>query len=234
MTEQQVFQLTFYETLRRHFVRFGVKTMIRILSRVKIEGLENVPKGGAYVVAFNHVSLLEPPLVVCFWPKVVEMLSGEVVFNRPGVGLIARGYKALPVRRGKYDRKAMDIMVVILKSGRSLAIAPEGGRSKTPGMMRAQAGIAYIVDLTNVPIVPVAVEGARDEAIKDAFKLKRPRFSVFIGKSFTLPPIEGKGQARRDSRQGNADHIMIQIAKMLPEEYHGVYAGQVTGAAPKE
>jgi hypothetical protein len=73
-------------------------------------------------------------------------------------------------------------------------------------------------------VVPVGLVGTTDDVLKRVRRLQRPRLEMRIGKSFTLPPIEGSGAARREARQGNADTVMQHIARLLPPEYRGVYS----------
>jgi 1-acyl-sn-glycerol-3-phosphate acyltransferase len=60
------------------------RVLFRMLYRVKIEGRENVPAGGAYLVAHNHVSILDPPFIISFWPQTLEALGAAEVFSRRG------------------------------------------------------------------------------------------------------------------------------------------------------
>jgi len=115
-------------------------------------------------------------------------------------------------------------VLAALRSGFPLLIAPEGGRSHTPGMRRAQPGIAYVAEQTGLPVIPVAIVGTTDDFFHKATKGKRPPLEMRIGKPIQLPPVEGKGTERRNSRQDNADLVMRTIAGLLPEEYRGVYA----------
>jgi cytidylate kinase len=195
----------------------------RVLCRVRIEGKENIPKTGAYIVAYNHISLFEPPLVLAFWPCMPESVAGADVFDRPGQKILVRAYGAIPVHRGEYDRQVITDMLSALQSGRSLAIAPEGGRSHKPGLRRGFAGVAYLMDRARVPVVPVGVAGTSDDFGSRAIHGKRPKVHIRIGKPFNLPPIEGSGDQRRVARQANADLVMRHIAALLPEEYWGVY-----------
>jgi 1-acyl-sn-glycerol-3-phosphate acyltransferase len=140
---------------------------------------------------------------------------------------MVKGFGAIPVKRGEYDRASMETMLAVLRSGRPLMISPEGGRSHDIRMRRAHAGIAYLVDQAEVPVVPVAIEGTHDNSFREALTGKRPPFILRIGKPFSLPPITGKGATRREARQRNADEVMKRIGAMLPEDYHGVYSGSI-------
>jgi 1-acyl-sn-glycerol-3-phosphate acyltransferase len=130
----------------------------------------------------------------------------------------------VPVHRGDYDRAAMDSVVSILHSGYPLLMAPEGGRSHEPGMRLAKPGIAFIVEQTGLPVIPVAIVGTTDDFFQKASHGKRPQLEMHIGKPFHLPLVDGKGVERRESRQHNADLVMRHIAGMLPKNYRGVYA----------
>jgi 1-acyl-sn-glycerol-3-phosphate acyltransferase len=80
------------------------------------------------------------------------------------------------------------------------------------------------VEETGVPVVPVGIFGATDDFLKRGLRFQRPHIGMRVGKPFQLPPLEGRGDARRESRQRNSDLVMRRIAELLPPEYHGVYA----------
>ena len=215
-------------SFKRHLLRGIFRPIFRILFRIRISGLENVPKGTPYIIAANHVSLFEPPLLLAFWPELPEVVAGHDVWDRPGQNILVKGYGAIPVHRGEYDRYVIEQMLSVLESGRPMMIFPEGGRSHQLGMKQALPGVAYLVDKAKAPVVPVAILGTKDDLLKGIFREKRPHLEMRIGQPFRLPPITAKGEARREARQKNADEVMLRIAAMMPEKYHGVYAGQVS------
>jgi len=217
-----------WQNFKRHLLRGIFRPIFRILFRIRITGLENVPKGTAYIIAANHISLYEPPLLLTFWPELPEVVAGHDVWDRPGQNILVKGYGAIPVHRGEYDRQVIERMLMALESGRPMMIFPEGGRSHDLGMKQALPGVAYLVDKAEVPIVPVAILGTKDDLLKGIFREKRPHLEMRIGKPFRLPPITAKGEARREARQKNADEVMLRIAAMMPEQYHGVYTRQVS------
>lgn len=204
------------------------RLLFRIISKVKVTGLVNVPKSGSYLIAINHVSLFDVPFVLAFWPTAPEGAGAVDIWQRPGQSLLVRLYGGIPVHRGQYDRRLLEIMISILRSGKPLLIAPEGGRSHTTGMRKAYPGVAYIVDKTQVPVVPVGVIGATDDFLKRALRCKRPQIEMRVGVPIYLPPVKGRGESRRKGLQKNADMIMLQIAGLLPYEYGGYYANSHT------
>jgi 1-acyl-sn-glycerol-3-phosphate acyltransferase len=210
--------------LARWVLRPLFRGIFRLLSNVSISGVEHIPKESAYLIAVNHVSLYDPPLVMAFWPCAAEAVGAADVWQRPGQSLLVRWYGVIPVHRYEYDRSALQAIQVALGSGRPLMIMPEGGRSHAPGMRRAEPGVAYIVEKTNIPVLPVGVVGTTDDFFHRARRGERPSVYMSIGEPLLLPPVEGKGVVRRLARQRNADLIMTHIAALLPFEYRGVYA----------
>jgi len=220
------YHIPFHIKLNRLFLRPGIRGLFKILGRVKVSGRENIPLGNPYVIAMNHISIFDPPLLVSFWPEQPEVIGAADVFKKKGQGLLLSMYGVIPVHRGEYDRALLDKVMSVLKSGRPLVIAPEGGRSHEPAMRRAMPGVGYIIEHAQVPVIPVGLVGTTDDFWQRATHGEKPQLEVRIGKPVIFPPITEKGAERREARQRNADLVMRHIAGLLPEEYHGVYAGQ--------
>lgn len=218
------YQVPFHIRLQRLVLRPLFRMLTRLSCRLHILGRENIPPNGAYLIAINHVSFFEPPLVLSFWPAVAEAAGAVDLWDRPGINLIARMYGGIQVHRGEFDRVLIETLLNVLKSGKPLLIAPEGTRSHTKGMGRAQPGVAYLADQAQVAVLPVGITGTSDDLIKRALRGERPVLEMRIGQPVWLPPITGRGEERRKSRQANADAIMQNIAELLPAEYHGFYA----------
>ena len=199
------------------------RLIFHLLSDVRISGKENIPRSGAYLIAINHISLFEAPLMTAFWPTAPEAAGAVEIWDRPGQSILVRLYGGIQVHRGEFDRQALEAIIAALNSGRPLLLAPEGRRSHTPGMQRALPGAAYIIEKTGVPVLPVGIVGTTDDFFDRAIGGHRPAIEIRIGEPLRLPPIEGKGAARRAALQANADRIMLAIASLLPPEYRGVY-----------
>jgi len=215
-------------SLQLRIIRFIIRPVFRgifnVLGHVKIFGKENVPYGKPYVVAMNHVSIFDPPFVGACWPEQLEIIGASDVFEKPGQGLIVKAYGVIPVHRGDYDRALLAKIIHIINSGLPLLIAPEGGRSHVPAMRRAKPGIAYIIEQTGVPVIPVGLVGTTGDFWQRAKRGERPHLEMRIGKPIILPEITTKGNERHTARQDNADLVMRHLAGLLPEEYRGVYA----------
>lgn len=220
------YQLPFVTRLNRIWLRFGIRSVFRIFGRVKVLGLENVPLGKPYVIAMNHISIFDPPVVVCFWPEQPEVIGAADVFKKKGEGPILSMYGVIPVHRGEYDRTLLEKIVAVLRNGRPLIIAPEGGRSHVLAMQKAMPGLGYIIEHAQVPVIPVGILGTTGDFWQKAKHGKKPEIELRIGKPIHFSSIQEKGAERREARQRNADLVMRYIAGLLPPEYHGVYAGQ--------
>lgn len=224
------YHIPFYIKINRLFLRFGIRNLFRLMGRVKVTGKENVPLGTSYVIAMNHISIFDPPLTVCFWPEEPEVIGAADVFEKRGQGALLSLYGVIPVHRGDYDRVLLDKVLTILRMGRPLVIAPEGGRSHDPAMRRAMPGVGYIIEHAQVPVVPVGLVGTTDDFWRRAKRGEKPELEMRIGSPIHFPPMNEKGAERREARQRNADLVMRYIAGLLPSEYHGAYAGQAISA----
>jgi len=218
------YQVSFRYRLSRPVLKAAFRLIFHILGRVKVIGKGNIPYRKPYVVAMNHISIFDPPLIGSFWPEDLEIVGASDVFEKPGQGEILKLYGVIPVHRGEYDRALMQRVIAAIKSGYPLLIAPEGGRSHVTTMRRAFPGVAYIIESTGVPIVPAGIVGTTDDFWQRAKRGEKPQLEVRIGVPFHLPSITEKGAARREARQRNADLVMQHVAGLLPENYRGVYA----------
>jgi len=215
--------------LARGLLRPTFRIVFHSLSRVKVTGEENVPQKGAYLIAFNHVSMYEPPLICAFWPVAPEALGAAEIWERPGQSQLARWYGGIPVHRNQYDRKLIETALSVLQSGYPLVIAPEGGRTHTPGLRSAHRGVAFLMDKARVPVVPVGIVGSTEDFLSRAFRGERPLIEMRIGRPMVFSPADSLAMGHREARQQNTDAVMTQIAALLPPEYRGVYSNKIDG-----
>jgi 1-acyl-sn-glycerol-3-phosphate acyltransferase len=213
--------------LARRILRPIFRLVFHALSRVRITGLENVPTRGAYLIAFNHVSIIDPPLVTAFWPVAPEVMGAVEVWGRPFQSLLARWYGGIPVHRDQYDRQLVDTALSVLRSGYPLVIAPEGERSHTPGMQPAHRGVAFLMNKANVPVIPVGVVGGTEDFLDRALKGQRPEIEMRIGQPIVFSSADKGLISHREARQQNTDAVMTQIAALLPPAYRGYYSSYV-------
>jgi 1-acyl-sn-glycerol-3-phosphate acyltransferase len=136
----------------------------------RVKGRENIPKTGAVILAPNHASLLDPPLVGVScgrWPFI--MAKAELFKGIVGWGIEQMG--SFPVRRGGADRAAFKTARRVLEGGAPLLVFPEGTRTRTGEPGRAEPGLLMIAHAAKCPVVPVRIRGTGR-----AFSPRRPGF----------------------------------------------------------
>ncbi len=208
--------------MRVRLIKWFFRTAFSLLTRLDVKNPENIPPKGPYILAPNHLSRTDPPLLYIYFGG--ENVTGWVASKyRRNLffGLLVRLGNPIFIRRGEVDREALEAAVKALRSGKVFGLAPEGTRSRVGSLIRGKTGIAYIADAAQVPIFPVAITGT-DRLFNDLLKLRRPQITITFGELFHLPPLDPND--RNASLRKNTDEVMCRIAAMLPESYWGVYA----------
>jgi 1-acyl-sn-glycerol-3-phosphate acyltransferase len=207
-----------YRTLRS-IVRFFMK----LIADIEVHALEKVPEGNV-IVAANHLGRLDTAVLLCVLDREdIIMPVAEKYKDHPLYGAIGRGVNAIWLNRFDADYSALRQILERMKRGGMLVIAPEGTRSKTEALQPGKMGVAFLASKSGYPVLPVAVTGTEDRLILR--NLKRFRRSKITATAANLMYIDiPKGKGREDAMREVTDEIMCQIAALLPERYHGVYA----------
>jgi 1-acyl-sn-glycerol-3-phosphate acyltransferase len=196
-------------------IRVLVKIVFAIMARVHLSGLENVPAEGPFIIASNHLSWFDVPLIPAYFSRPVIYMAKEETFQGR-IGWLVRFLGAFPVKRGEADRQALRTADEQLKEGNIIVIFPEGTRSKTHTMARGHSGLGMIALRSGVPVLPVAISGS-----EKLLKKFRPRVTITYGQPMILKP---KGQkVTREDVDAATEQVMHRIAEMLPPQYRGAY-----------
>ena len=183
------------------------RLLFGIVFRTKVIGAENIPAAGAFILAANHVSNWDPPFLGTFSRRIVNYMGKEELFKNPVMAQICRWLHVFPVKRGAADKTAVKTAVKVLKDGDCLGIFPEGTRSKTGKMGKAESGVSLIAAMTKAPIIPAAI--VNTEKIFSA-EVKIPRLAVVYG-----TPINFDGSAKdKEALAAFAQQLMSEIAKL--------------------
>ena len=205
------------------FVALLARTVLRLVARVRVEGLSDLPQGGPLIVVANHLSNADPPLVAGWLTpalgRQLHILAKESLFIGPLAGLF-RALGASPVRRGGSDMEAFRVAKGVLDRGEVLCIFPEGTRSTTGALMDPKPGVAMLATRSAVPILPVGVSGT-DRFLGRGMMLPwfRAPITLRIGRPFVLEP--DRSLSRRDATNAASDELMRQIAALLDEQHRG-------------
>lgn len=195
-------------------------------ARWTILGREHIPPTGPVIVAANHFSFLDPPLVGSSFTR-----SGHVMAKRElsagKAGWLMDRLGVIPVTRGEADVDALGMALDCLRRGEVIGIFPEGtrGREATHALKPGHRGVALLAHLSGAPVIPIGVAGSDAVTrLGDLYRmpLRRPPITVNMGPTIQfqrydkLPPSAVLTET--------TDAIMTAIARQLPPDYRGVYA----------
>jgi 1-acyl-sn-glycerol-3-phosphate acyltransferase len=207
----------------KYFLRWLVRLIFNIVARVELKGYEHLPEQGSFVIATNHLGILDAPMAFYaldrwdMFVMVAEKWNEMAVFRWLG-----KYFNFIFIDRFNPDIKALRKVIDLMKEDHILVIAPEGTRSRVGSMIEAKPGVSYLATKLNRPIVPVALTGTEDSNLIGSLKrFKRTRMTVTAGPAFTLPPLPKEN--RDETLKNYTDEIMCRIAVLLPEKYRGVY-----------
>jgi 1-acyl-sn-glycerol-3-phosphate acyltransferase len=194
------------------------RSLARLFFGYRVVG--SVPKQGGLLVAANHASYFDIPLLGCGMFRRAWYLGRSDLFI-PGVKEVLRWLGWIPLKLGRLDRKAFDRAISLIKAGKVVVIFPEGSRSLDGQLRQAKAGLGMIVAQTGCPVVPAYLNGTFDVLPTGA---KRPRFhrvSVSFG-----PPLlfsrEGNLESKEFYREVSRV-VMERIAALggvAPPQHH--------------
>ena len=209
----------------RNLIRSLMRFLINIVAKVEVSGREDIPERGGFVIATNHLGFMDAPMAFYAlnrWDLFIPVAEkwGESAFLR----WLGKYLNFVFIDRFNPDIQAMRRIITLMEQEHILVIAPEGTRSRVGSLIEAKPGASYLAAKLGRPIIPVALAGTEDKVILGNLRrLRRSSILVRAGKPFTLPPLPREG--RDEILKKYTDEIMCQIAVMLPEKYHGVYAG---------
>jgi 1-acyl-sn-glycerol-3-phosphate acyltransferase len=194
-----------------------------LLLRQDVRGRENFPAQGPYLVVFNHLSMVDAPLLLIHVPQQIVGMMTDKYAHSPFIGWLANLMGALWVTRGQVDMNAIKASLGHLRSGGILGISPEGTRSPTGQMLIGKTGAAYLATRTGVPIVPAGIAGT-ENVFANVRRLRRTPVKFIVGEPFHLP---ADSRAKGEKLDAYTELIMQRLAALLPPEYRGVYADSV-------
>lgn len=221
-------QLTWRVRLLHNLARL----CLRLLTRIEVQGADNIPPAGITLVIMNHLHWLDPVIGVAVFQRQAVMFTAEKWERRPVIGDVIRWTRrAIFVQRGELDRRALTEALEVLHAGDILALAPEGTRSKTGALQQAHDGAAYLVTRSGAVIVPMVAYG-QEQAESHWKRLRRPRIVVRVGEPFRFEDTPNKVRSRELSPY--TEEMMLRLARLLPPGYRGVYADQAVDPSPVE
>lgn len=196
-------------------MRLVTRGLLRLLTRTKIEGLENIPREGPVILAGNHVAVLETVLMTVMPRRLVEPIgAGDMPFEGIFDKIVAY-YGYIPINRGNLDRKGMNQALDVLKQGGMVGIFPEGG-VWAPGKMHPQIGVALLSQRTGAPVVPIGFSGMQG-SLKNALHLKQPKLLMKVGKVIPAMNASDSG-VDKEHLLAYSKHVLDAIYDLILQE----------------
>ncbi len=186
------------------FIQASAYLTFKIIYRLKVYGLENMPKTGGVMIASSHQSYLDPALLGALPRRPTAFLANAYLFKNPFLGWFIRNLNAFPIEQGKGDRAAVTQAIDRLKDGYVLTIFPEGHRSPDGDLRTLERGFTLVARKAGVPILPAVIDGAYHAW---------PRRKKFPG----VHPVHILFGKPIDVSQMNAQEIVAAVTKALEE-----------------
>jgi 1-acyl-sn-glycerol-3-phosphate acyltransferase len=208
--------------------RMVIAPLARLLWRPKVVGRRNVPRHGPVILASNHRSFIDSPVITLLAPRQVSFLAKQEYFTGKGVrGAVSRaffsGIGAIGVERGAGSaaQQALDLGLARLEAGEAFAIYPEGTRSLDGRLYRGRTGVAWLALTSGAPVVPVALTGTEDVQPVGSRLPRLARVRVEFGAPMDLSHFgdAASGRARRQA----TDAVMAAIQDLSGQEPAGAY-----------
>lgn len=193
----------------------------RLLWDTRIDGVENLPRTGPFILVTNHTSNLDP--LMMGWAsghqidRIVHFMAKVEMRSWPLLGWLATQSGVYFVRRGEGDRAAQQFSLDALAAGRPIALFPEGTRSRTGHLRAGKPGAALLAIRSGAPLVPAGISGTHRIFPKGARFPRASKVRIRIGEPFTLPH-QPKGRLDREALAAGTERIMSAIEALLPED----------------
>ncbi len=190
------------------FTRLFARTLLDF----HVEGLDRIPRKGPLIVACNHISFWDPPLVGAHLPREMHFIAKAELFHNPLFGALIRAYNSIPIERGAQARAGLRGAEEVLSSGGAILIFPEGTRNKTGQPMPPRGGVGRLSAITRTPVAPACITGSNQ--IRRSMRRQVP-----IRLTFGSPVMPPRGdQPEREEIRAFARKIMDLIAELRAEQ----------------
>jgi len=195
------------------FTRLFARTLLDF----EVEGLDRIPRKGPLIVACNHISFWDPPLVGAHLPREMHFVAKAELFHNPLFGALIRAYNSIPIQRGPQARTGLRGAEEVLSAGGAVLIFPEGTRNKSGELLAPRAGVGRLAAATRTPVAPACITGSNQ--IRRSMR-RQVKIRITFGS-----PIQPPGPAHRDRDEvrAYARMVMDQIAALRAKQEESLW-----------
>ena len=170
------------------FCRMLIRVGGAAVWQLRAFGVENIPRDGGALLAANHQSYLDPPLVAACLPREMHFMARRSLFRNPLFRALIVRCNAFPIERDTADVKGVKEAIARLEAGHLLLVFPEGTRTRDGSIGRMKPGVGILAERAAVPIVPVLIDGAHEAWPKGRLLPHPGRIRVVFGRPFRPEP----------------------------------------------
>jgi 1-acyl-sn-glycerol-3-phosphate acyltransferase len=200
-------------------VRWIVSGSFKLMFRVRVRGLEHLPKQGGYVLAPSHRSMMDIPFAGWVTRRRLRYMGKQSLFDIPVLGWLFTVLGGFPVQRDGTDRKALRDSIAMLQAGEILLVYPEGTRQHGPKIEVLQPGTAYLALRAGVPIVPVGIAGTEEILRGHGSKIPRfARIAIVVGEPI-IPDVRASGLVPRAEVDAHTVRLHDAVQQAFDEAY---------------
>ena len=171
-------------------------------------GEENIPQKGAFILAANHISALDPVMIISHCPRTLHFMAKDELFKNPVFASFLKKMNVFPVKRQTSDKRALEFAKRIISSGWVLGIFPEGSRIKDASPKRAKNGVSYLAAKTKADVLPVSIYKAPGE------KRLRPHITIRFGKLIKNSELGFSDEYSQQKIRESSEKIMSAITAL--------------------
>ena len=171
-------------------------------------GEENIPEKGAFILAANHISALDPVMIISRCPRTLHFMAKDELFKNPVFASFLKKMNVFPVKRQTSDKRALEFAKRIISSGWVLGIFPEGSRIKDASPKRAKNGVSYLAAKTKADVLPVSIYKA------PGVRKLRPQITIRFGKLIKNSELGFSEEYSQQKIRESSEKIMSAITAL--------------------
>ena len=202
------------DQLAYNAVRHTVTAFVRVWCRETIEGRENIPATGIYVLAPTHRSILDTPIASTVTRRRMRFMGADKWWSNEHFGRLLSALGGFPVTRGSADREALKRCIQLLEGGEPLVLFPEGERKSGAIVQPLFDGAAYIAVKGGAPIIPVGIGGSERAMPKGAKFIYPRKVHVIVGKPIHVVR-DANGKAPRAAIKDMTTELHAELQRLF-------------------
>jgi 1-acyl-sn-glycerol-3-phosphate acyltransferase len=205
--------------------QFGTKTMrvlFAVKAKIQIIDYGEIPRHSGFILASNHISHFDPPIVTPLFPRRIDWIAMSDLFRGRLLDGLFSGLNVIPIERNEPDRAALRVAVKRLQEGRVVGIFPEGGiRDGAASIVngaKMKQGVTLLSQLSDAPIVPCVILGSdRLYNPRNWLPWRRPRIWIACGRP--IEPVKDASDARKDALGKLLSSEFVKLRDRLCEDF---------------